>query len=84
MEKIEIQRETILNYLKKFTCYVEFEKKDGTKRTMRCTLMEDIVPQKQTTEKSRKSNPNQIRVWDLEKSAWRSFTIDSIFSITLQ
>ena len=61
---------------------VVFEKKDGTLREMRCTLKD--VPQyerKTESETTRKKNDEIMSVYDMDKSEWRSFRIDSIKEI---
>jgi hypothetical protein len=61
---------------------VTFEKKDGSLRKMRCTLKD--VPQyerKIESETPRKKNDEVMSVFDLDKSEWRSFRIDSIKEI---
>jgi hypothetical protein len=61
---------------------VTFEKKDGSLREMRCTLKD--VPQyerKIESETPRKKNNEVMSVFDLDKSEWRSFRIDSIKEI---
>ena len=62
--------------------YIEFEKKDGTLRKMRCTLKD--VPEyerKIESEAPRKKNEGVMSVFDLDKSDWRSFRIDSIKTV---
>ena len=61
---------------------VVFEKKDGTLREMRCTIKD--VPQyerKTESETPRKKNDEVMSVYDMDKSEWRSFRIDSIKEI---
>jgi len=65
---------------------VTFTKKDGTERAMRCTLVEGRIPteQKPTSEAStagRKTNGSAIRVFDTEKSEWRSFRWESVTKV---
>ena len=68
---------------------VVFEKKDGTTRTMRCTLLAEYLPTKlvpegpQLLQEARAENENVLSVWDLDNGGWRSFRIDSIKSITV-
>ena len=68
---------------------VVFEKKDGTTRTMRCTLLAEYLPTKlvpegpQLLQEARVENENVLSVWDLDNGGWRSFRIDSIKSITV-
>lgn len=62
---------------------VTFTKKDGEKRVMNCTLMEGVVPKVEKKEGAteRKVNPEVVAVWDLDKSAWRSFNVTSITNV---
>ena len=64
---------------------VTFTKKDGTERSMLCTLMESGIP----TEKAPKTigktpSDDAIAVFDVEKQAWRSFRFDSVKEISLK
>jgi hypothetical protein len=66
---------------------VTFTKVDGTERVMKCTLeaaklppvviKEDAKPRKETT------STKALRVFDIEKQEWRSFTIKNIKRIEL-
>lgn len=66
---------------------VTFTKVDGTERVMKCTLeadklppvviREDAKPRKETT------STKALRVFDIEKQEWRSFTIKNIKRIDL-
>ena len=63
---------------------VTFTKADGTERTMRCTLQEGVVvPHEKKTERIKEAKENLVAVWDLEKSAWRSFKFDAIKTVAL-
>jgi len=58
---------------------VVFTKKDGTERTMYCTLQEGVVvPHEKTTDRVKEPNLDVLAVWDLEKQAWRSFKLSTI------
>jgi hypothetical protein len=60
---------------------VTFTKKDGTERTMRCTLVESRIPSEKTPhskETSTTTSGSALRVFDEEKQEWRSFRWDSI------
>ena len=61
---------------------VKFIKKDGSERTMRCTLNLDKVPE-ELLPKGTKTVTNDItkRVFDLDKNAWRSFCYDSVVEV---
>jgi hypothetical protein len=68
---------------------VKFTKKDGSDRTMLCTLNEQKIPfdklpkLKETTEETPAvaSIVDAVRVFDIEKQEWRSFRFDSIKSV---
>jgi hypothetical protein len=62
--------------------FVNFEKKDGTLREMRCTL-KDVPEYERKTEGEapRKKNEGVMSVFDLDKQEWRSFRIDSVRSV---
>ena len=67
-------------------CVVTFTKRDGSERVMRCTLKPEHLPvlpvvESTTLKIPRKKSDTTICVWDLDKSAWRSFTVDSVKSI---
>lgn len=72
-------KEDLKKLLSKDVFIVNFLKTDGSKRTMKCTLREDIVkPHIKKTEKSKKLNDNVLSVWDVEKDSYRSFRLDSL------
>jgi hypothetical protein len=67
------------------TVSVVFKKKDGTERTMLCTLKAEHLPvvekhEDDEAKKEKKQSDTNIAVWDLDKKAWRSFRIDSVVS----
>jgi hypothetical protein len=75
-------REWLKSHLKMGPVYVTFTKKDGTERKMKCTLKEGVVvPHEKTTERVKEENVETLAVWDMEKSAWRSFRLDTIKTI---
>lgn len=58
---------------------VQFTKKDGSLRAMRCSLQEKYLPPLMgDAETTTKDNPDVLAVWDLDVNGWRSFRIDSI------
>lgn len=61
---------------------VSFIKKDGTGRTMNCTLQEKYLPPlMEDTETATKDNENVLAVWDIDNNGWRSFRINSIVDV---
>ena len=76
--------EWLSGILKINTVEVTFTKKDGTERVMNCTLEPSKLPPVEVTEnkKPRKENTNNMRVFDLDKNEWRSFTIKNVKHIS--
>lgn len=66
---------------------VTFTKVDGTERVMKCTLEASKLPVVELKEdaKPRKQSDSTkaLRVFDLDKNEWRSFTIKNIKRIEL-
>lgn len=62
---------------------VTFTKADGTERVMKCTLNPEKLPKVELKEniKPRKENNTAMRVFDLEKNEWRSFTIKKVTQV---
>jgi hypothetical protein len=56
---------------------VQFTKKDGSLREMRCSLQEQYLPSLMGKVET-KDNPDVLAVWDIEVEGWRSFRIDSV------
>lgn len=78
------ERQQIIDQLQKETVFLVFKKKDSEElRTMRATLNQDLIPKKESgkIESVRKFSDAAIRVWDLDKKAWRSFIISNLISI---
>ena len=73
----------LIEMLHKTNMVVKFQKKDGSERIMVCTLADDIIPEDaipKGTGYKLSEDSDQIRVFDLEKEAWRSFNYSSIIS----
>jgi hypothetical protein len=64
---------------------VTFTKADGTDRVMKCTLEEDKLPKVEIKEgaKPRKESTTSMRVFDLEKNEWRSFTLKKVKQVNI-
>jgi hypothetical protein len=62
---------------------VVFTKKDGTERTMNCTLAESLIPASMKPSSDKTYTPNQEvqAVFDLDAQGWRSFRWDSLKEI---
>lgn len=90
-----IMRDWVRSLLQQGTVTVTFIKADGTEREMKCTLSWEHIPaQKQpqdvTEEKLKESkqrkqpDEHSLRVFDLEKSEWRSFRFDRLQKVTAE
>ena len=80
-----MEKELIKEELHKGIVVVEFTKKDGTNRIMRCTLKEDLIPSEFTPKGTGKAkNEENIAVFDVESNGWRSFNIDSITNMIVE
>jgi len=64
---------------------VEFTKKDGSSRVMKCTLDADLLPElhaEEEAERAKKTeNPNMVNVFDVEAQGWRSFSLDRLTNV---
>lgn len=73
--------------LKTAKATVTFTKVDGTERVMICTLKPEMLPVVELKEnaKPRKETTSKkaLRVFDLEKNEWRSFTIKNLKNVVL-
>ena len=79
-----MERDEIIDLLKRSEVLIKFVKKDGTQREMWCTLKGDVVVpyEKKTDRVATVRDSNQISVWDIENNGWRSFLLDSVISVT--
>lgn len=72
-------RKWLISHMKMGPMSVTFTKKDGTERLMNCTLKAELLPPQEIKESAtKKENTDTIRVFDLEKQEWRSFTVKSV------
>ena len=85
------QAEYLKEALRKGEINVKFVKKDGSERDMRCTLNADLLPPEPVQEHldvavqpQKAVNPDVLKVWDLDKNAWRSFRLESIIGFSEQ
>ena len=79
-----LTREQLTELLHTGECVVEFTKVNGELRTMPCTLKADLIPPMPVVEgktpKEKKSNPDVLSVWCLDKKEWRSFRVANVIS----
>lgn len=80
------KRDTLLEDLRNNIVEVTFTKVNGERRSMRCSLMSEYLPEvhktnpaEQEKEKTfHRENPDVLAVWDVQNGGWRSFRIDSV------
>jgi hypothetical protein len=70
-------KESIAEQLRQGIMDIQFVKKDGSLREMRCTLNEKYLPEKKS-ESTKKENPDVLAVWDIDSNGWRSFIVKQI------
>lgn len=72
--------ETLRQTLATGAVRVRFTKSDGTDRIMLATTKPEMITYEfnESTGTAKPENPNLIRVWDLEKNAWRSIREDRV------
>lgn len=90
-ETAELRNAWLRELLHNGTYNITFTKVNGETRIMPCTLKEGVVPPPHVHitntdnpvdfPKVRKSNPEALRVWCVDKQEWRSFRVMSVTSI---
>lgn len=82
-----LTRNEMIEQLVVSVCDVTFTKKDGSKREMKCTLSNRIIPEdnraKHTEGEVKKVNETVLAVYDLEADGWRSFRVESVTDFEL-
>lgn len=81
-----IERNTLEQQLKENIMEVTFNKINGDKRIMSCTLSKNVVPpatkkDPMTQEKIRKINEEVMSVWDTNANGFRSFRMANIVEV---
>jgi hypothetical protein len=79
------RREYFTDLLSANDCEVTFTKVDGSVRVMNCTLRSEALPARDpaSLNESRESNPEVIKVFDLDKQSWRSFKVANVTNIAI-
>jgi len=68
------------NYLSEKTVTIEFTKKNGESRKMKCTRNMSIIP-KESQPRGIREFTTSIPAFDLDKGEWRSFLPENITNI---
>lgn len=88
-------RDWVRSLLQKDEVTVTFVKADGTEREMRCTLNPEKLPPVNVTvmpvdgivkesKERKKPDEHSLRVYDLDKSEWRSFRFDRLKKVAAE
>jgi WYL_2, Sm-like SH3 beta-barrel fold len=76
-------QDEIYSTLKSGIATVTFTKVDGSVRVMRCTLNENLLPEKyRNNETSTAGASKTLRVYDVELNEWRSFRVESVTGVS--
>lgn len=79
-------RTDLKNMLEQNVLVVDFNKLNGDKRVMTCTLREDMKPRATKDDamsqtKIREVSDAVVNVWDVNAQGWRSFRYDRVNSV---
>ncbi len=82
-----MKKDELKSTLENNVMVVQFVKLNGEERTMQCTLKPDLLPvpiEREGKKQKPVATEDVLRVWDLGKSAWRSFLISNVISAKIQ
>ena len=78
-------QEWFKSLLRSETVTVEFQKKDGSMRTMICTTKQEVLQEEDAVPKSGLPHISETcPVYDLEDHSWKSFRWDSVREIHVE
>jgi hypothetical protein len=83
--EVNDRRQCFTDLLTTNDCEVTFTKVDGSVRVMNCTLRSEALPARdaKSLNEARENNPDVIKVYDLDQSAWRSFRVANVTNIII-
>lgn len=74
-------RDVMLDALRNEVCEVVFTKKNGEERVLKATLVDAKIPAEYAPKGTGPAYTDAvIRAFDVEKEAWRSFTVANVIS----
>ena len=82
--ELQDRKQELVRLLHEHKCEVTFTKVDGSVRVMPCTLSAGLLPPApvtESTEKTRKVNPNTLSAYCVDKNEWRSFRVANVTEI---
>jgi len=82
---LEPLRKELIEYLRGGICEITFNKVNGERRVMPCTLKADLLPDRDqknlTFETLKESKSDAVSVWCTDANGWRSFKLSNFISI---
>lgn len=80
-----MNREDMVDQLRKGICTVKFTKVNGEERLMSCTLSnqfipENLQPSKDSDDTGVQRTLDVIRVFDVNADGWRSFRVENVLA----
>jgi|TARA_A200000159_G_scaffold151097_1_gene160977 hypothetical protein len=76
----KMTRNELRDLLSENVLRVTFDKKNGEKRVMTCTLKKDYLPEAKGSS-NYKEAMTSLSVWDTNANGWRAFCLDKIRDI---
>ena len=78
----DVDGDTLVQWLQTAVLTVSFDKVNGDRRDMTCTLDRRYLPSDQQADAVvAKPTKASLAVWDLNANGWRSFRLDRIINI---
>jgi hypothetical protein len=75
------QKNTVRTRLNEGIVNLTFQKSDGSKRLMKCTLQPALLPPQNPDSHAGPPNEQLQVVWDLEANGWRSFRWERLMEV---
>lgn len=79
--EFNVKKDELVDILKNDAMEIVFTKKDGSERTMTCSLQKEFLPAINSDAKIKKENFDVLNVFDLDINEWRAITLKNILSI---
>lgn len=81
-------RQELLDLLRDEIVSITFDKLNGDERTMKCTLIPELLPKAEKEDKLSQTKVRNLEdavfvVWSMEASAWRSFRYDRLKKVEI-
>jgi hypothetical protein len=80
-------RDGLIDMLRHNIVTVTFTKVNGDERVMKCTLRSELIPNASIRNGElvveQKSTSNNVAVWDVDASGWRSFRVENVKNISM-